>query len=72
MLFRRANGERVDANNSAKVVKVLQFLTRLLAAILTEAQYINTKLRVLFELDTLSKPKPITGPNELLLLFVYY
>jgi hypothetical protein len=25
MLFRRANGERIDANNSAKVVKVLQF-----------------------------------------------
>jgi hypothetical protein len=25
MLFRRANGERVDANDSAEVVKVLQF-----------------------------------------------
>jgi len=53
MLFRRANSERVDANDSNEVVK-----------------YINIKLRVLFELDTLAKLKLVTGPDDLLLLLV--
>jgi hypothetical protein len=35
MLFRRANGERVDANDSAEVVKVLQALALLSIVILT-------------------------------------
>lgn len=55
MLFRRANGERVDADDSTEVVK-----------------YINTNLRVLFELDTSAKPKPVTGPDDLLLLLVQH
>jgi hypothetical protein len=35
-------------------------------------QYINGKLKVDFELDTTSKPKPVAGPDDLLLLLVQH
>ena len=72
MLFCRANGEHVNTNDSAEVVKVLHFLADSLPAILILSQYINTKLRVLFELDMSAKPKPVTGPDNLLLLLVQH
>jgi len=35
-------------------------------------QYINGKLKVDFELDTMSKPKPVAGLDDLLLLLVQH
>ncbi|KAE8440383.1 hypothetical protein EG329_008182 [Mollisiaceae sp. DMI_Dod_QoI] len=35
-------------------------------------KYINTKLKVDFGLDTTSKPKPVAGPDDLLLLLVQH
>ncbi|KAH8749401.1 hypothetical protein BGZ57DRAFT_138602 [Hyaloscypha finlandica] len=35
-------------------------------------KYINRTLKVKFDLDTTSKPKPVAGPDDLLLLLVQH
>ncbi|PVH69879.1 hypothetical protein DL98DRAFT_578123 [Cadophora sp. DSE1049] len=55
MLYRRVNGEYVDANDRHEVVK-----------------YIDGTLKVEFKLRTTSKPKPVAGPDDLLLLLVQH
>jgi len=37
-----------------------------------DQKYINTVLKVDFDLDTTSKPKPVVGPDDLLLLLVQH
>ncbi|KAH9203768.1 hypothetical protein DL95DRAFT_418785 [Leptodontidium sp. 2 PMI_412] len=55
MLYRRVNGEYVDANDRHEVVK-----------------YIDGTLKVEFKLRTTSKPKPVAGPDDLLLMLVQH
>ena len=74
MLYRRVNGYFVDANNADEVVKV--FWSSSNAVLVSHAnvwvKYINGKLKVKFGLDTKSKPKPVAGPDDLLLLLVQH
>jgi hypothetical protein len=35
-------------------------------------KYINSKLKVKFDLNTTSKPKPVAGPDDLILLLTYH
>ena len=35
-------------------------------------KYINGELKVKFDLDTTSKPKPVAGPDDLLLLLTHH
>jgi hypothetical protein len=70
-LYRRVNGAYVDANDSNEVVKVCH-PPPLLHRTLTRGKYINGTLKVKFDLDTTSKPKPVAGPDDLLLLLVQH
>ena len=38
----------------------------------TTLKYINSELKDKFDLDTTSKPKPVAGPDDLLLLLTYH
>lgn len=40
--------------------------------LLKVVKYINTKLKIKFNLDITSKPKPIAGPDDLLLLLTHH
>ena len=35
-------------------------------------KFINSKLKVRFDLDTTSKPKPVAGPDDLILLLTHH
>jgi hypothetical protein len=73
MLYRRVNGCPVDTNDSSEVVKVLYSPSIFPYCALTlELKYINSELKVDFNLDTTSKPKPVAGPDDLLLLLVQH
>ncbi|KAH7418828.1 hypothetical protein BKA64DRAFT_635943 [Cadophora sp. MPI-SDFR-AT-0126] len=58
MLYRRVNGEYVDANDRHEVVKYLS--------------YIDGTLKPEFKLRTTSKSKPVAGPDDLLLMLVQH
>jgi hypothetical protein len=74
MLYRRVNNCPVDANDSIKVVKVLYspFILSSYYTLTLWSKYINTILKVDFNLDTTFKLKPIAGLDDLLLLLVQY
>jgi hypothetical protein len=64
----------VDANDSNEVVKVYSPSPTVLfyCILILCTKYINGILKVRFELDTISKSKPVAGPDDLLLLLVQY
>jgi hypothetical protein len=74
MLFKRINNSnKVNGSNVSEVVKVLYFLNvfrYLLYANGIIYKYVNTVLKVEFNLNTTSKPKPVVRPDDLLLLLV--
>jgi hypothetical protein len=75
MLYRRVNGAYVDANDSDEVVNVCITLLYRFSSHHTLAlwvKYINGELKDKFELDTKSKPKPVTGSDDLLLLLTQH
>jgi hypothetical protein len=74
MLYRRINGEYVDANDSSEVVKVCNPPPALFlySTLILRVKYINVTLKVDFELDTTSKSKPVAGADDLLLLLVQH
>ncbi|KAH6674828.1 hypothetical protein B0J14DRAFT_22861 [Halenospora varia] len=63
MLYRQINGAFVDANDSNEVVKACDPPPIVL---------FYRILKVRFELDAISKSKPVAGPDDLLLLLVQY
>ena len=74
MLFRRMNNCcPADGEDASEVVKVPcspSHIRPLLHSNVVDQKYINTVLKVDFDLDTTSKPKPVVGPDDLLLLLV--
>ena len=74
MLYRQVNSKYMDTNNKYKVVKVGQSSFYAILILYTNLllKYINGTLKVDFQLDTTSKPKPIAGPDDLLLMLVQY
>jgi hypothetical protein len=48
------------------------YIRFVVAANVVGYQYINTVLKVDFDLDTTAKPKPVVGPDDLLLLLVQH
>ena len=72
MLYCRVNGEYVDANNRHEVVKVRQSSSHAVLVLHADLwlKYIDGTLKVVFKLDTTSKPKPVAGPDDLLLMLV--
>lgn len=74
MLFKRMNdGNEVDGSDASEVVKVPYFLNVLRCLLCANGiKYINTVLKPEFSLDTTSKPKPVVGPDDLLLLLVQH
>jgi len=74
MLFQRMNdGCTAEGNNASEVVKVLLPTSSVGLILHTNwTKYINTVLKVDFDLDSTSKPKPVIGPDNLLLLLVQH
>jgi hypothetical protein len=64
----------VDANDSLEIVKICQFFLILLlyCMLICGFKYINSKLKVDFDLDTTFKPKPVARLDDLLLLLVQH
>lgn len=74
MLYRRVNGASVDANDSNEVIKVCDPppMLFLYGTLILRVKYVNGTLKDEFGLDTTSKPKPVAGPDDLLLLLVQH
>ena len=75
MLFKRINkGHEVDGDDASEVVKVPYPLPLLdfYCTLTVGRKYINTVLKVDFDLDNTPKPKPVVGPDDLLLLLVQH
>ncbi|CZR51447.1 uncharacterized protein PAC_01323 [Phialocephala subalpina] len=74
MLYRRVNREYVDANNKHEVVKVKQCSSHAVLVLHANLylKYIDGILKVEFKLDTTFKPKPVAGPDDLLLMLVQH
>ena len=75
MLFRRKNDScPVKEDNASEVVKVPYPLPLLdfYCTLTVGRKYINTVLKVDFDLDNTPKPKPVVGPDDLLLLLVQH
>jgi len=73
MLYCCVNSSFVDANDADKVVKVIILSNVMLFLYYTlnvMLKYINSTLKCDFGLDTTSKPKPVAGLDDLLLLLV--
>jgi hypothetical protein len=70
MLYYQINGKSVHADDSNEVVKVYYYPVILLEYLMLtrRLKYINSELKTKFDLDTISKPKPVAGPDDLLLL----
>jgi len=74
MLFRRKNdGYQVDGDNASEVIKVLLSPSSIGLLLHTNCRkYINTILKVDFDLDSTLKSKPVIRPDDLLLLLVQH
>ena len=74
MLYRRVNNYLIDVNNSIKVIKVLYspFILSLYYILTLWFKYINTILKVDFNLNITFKLKLVIRLNDLLLLLVHY
>lgn len=74
MLFRRMNdGCPVGGDNVSEAVKVLFPPSSIgLIPYTNWTKYINTVLKVDFDLHSTSKPKPVVGPDDLLLLLTHH
>jgi hypothetical protein len=72
MLYYWVNSCLVNINNLTKVIKVLysSFILSLYYILALWSKYINTTLKVDFNLNTTFKPKLMAGLNDLLLLLV--
>jgi hypothetical protein len=74
MLYRRVNSYLIDVNNSIEVIKVLYspFILSLYYILTLWFKYINTILKVDFNLNITFKLKLVIRLNDLLLLLVHY
>ena len=74
MLYRRVNSYFIDVNNSIEVIKVLYspFILSLYYILTLWFKYINTILKVDFNLNITFKLKLVIRLNDLLLLLVHY
>jgi len=72
MLYRRVNNCLINVNDSIKVVKILYslFILSSYYTLTLWLKYINTILKVDFNLNTTFKLKLMAGLNDLLLLLV--
>ena len=74
MLYHQVNDISVDANNSNEIIKIcnpssMLFLYRTL---ILHMKYINSTLKDKFDLNTIFKPKPVAGSDNLLLLLIQH
>ena len=74
MLYCQVNGTFMNANDFNKIIKIYDFslMLFLYGTLILHMKYVNDTLKDKFNLNTTFKPKPVTGPDDLLLLLIQH